>query len=164
MKDETGSARDRLNKAKEQRRKHYNKDNSASGNGGDTNPPRFKLKCFDEIRMTKAADYLVKGILPGTGLAVIWGPPKCGKSFWTFDLVMHVAIGRNYRGHRVQQGSVVYLALEGGAGFSRRIEAWRQRRLNEHDQAVPFFLVDVALDLVKDLRDADRRHPPAARR
>jgi hypothetical protein len=126
------------------------KSGKKNGNSGAAKPPRFALKCFDEIKMTKTADYLVKGLLPRSGLAVIWGPPKCGKSFWTFDLVMHVAIGRNYRAHRVHQGNVVYLALEGGSGFSRRIEAWRQRHLNDHDQAVPFFLIDVALDLVKD--------------
>ena len=33
-----------------------------------------------------------------------------------FDLSMHIALGREYRGKRVQQGSVVYLALEGGKG------------------------------------------------
>jgi AAA domain len=62
----------------------------------------------------------------------------------------HVAIGRKYRRRHVQQGSVVYLALEGGAGFAGRIEAWRKRCLAEHGQAVPFFLLDVPLDLVRD--------------
>ena len=31
---------------------------------------------------------------------------------------MHIALGRSYRGHRVRQGPVVYLALEGGLDFA----------------------------------------------
>ena len=73
--------------------------------------------------MTSQPNYLVKGIIPRDGITVVWGPPKCGKSFWTFDLVMHIVLGRAYRGHRVQQGAVVYLALEGGHGFRARVEA-----------------------------------------
>ena len=45
---------------------------------------------------------------------------------------MHVALGWEYRGRRVQQGAVVYLALEGGHGFPARVEAWRRRHLNGH--------------------------------
>src|SRR5262249_42894089 len=79
-------------------------------------------------------------------------PPKCGKSFWCFDLVMHIATGRKYRGHRVQQGAVVYLALEGGSGFANRIEAWRQRHLAAREEPVPFYLLDVPVDLIADCK------------
>jgi hypothetical protein len=63
---------------------------------------------------------------------------------------MHVALGWLYRGHRVQQGAVVYLALEGGTGFPARKEAWRQRHLPEHHDPVPFYLLDVPVDLIAD--------------
>jgi AAA domain len=66
-----------------------------NGQNGEKNSLRFQLKPFDAITLSTEPNYLVKGILPRTGLAVIWGPPKCGKSFWTFDIVMHVALGRN---------------------------------------------------------------------
>jgi hypothetical protein len=112
--------------------------------------PRFALQVFEGISMTTAANYLVKGIIPRAGLAIVWGPPKCGKSFWTFDLAMHVALGWPYRGHRVQQGAIVYLALEGGHGFRNRVEAWRRRHLAEHRNPVPFYLLDVPVDLVAD--------------
>jgi hypothetical protein len=111
---------------------------------------RFGLKAFDTILMTTTASYLVKSIVPRTGLVIVWGPPKCGKSFWTFDLVMHVALGWRYRGRRVQQGAVVYCALEGGHGFRYRVEAWRRRHLAEDHDPVPFYLIDVSLDLVAD--------------
>jgi hypothetical protein len=112
--------------------------------------PRLKLVPFDNITVGSTAVYLVKGIIPRTGLTVVWGPPKCGKSFWTFDLVMHVALSRPYRGRRVWGGPVVYLALEGAEGFKARIEAFRMRHLAEQAEAVPFFLMAARIDLIKD--------------
>src|SRR6266566_4196421 len=115
--------------------------------------PRFRLRSFDSISVGSDLVYDVKGIIPKAGLVVVWGPPKCGKSFWTFDLAMHVALGWEYRGRRVKQGPVVYLALEGGKGFEARIEAFRQRFLPEDSEPIPFFLVTDALNLVKDHPD-----------
>jgi hypothetical protein len=44
---------------------------------------QFLLTAFEDIRLdTERRGYLVKGLIATTGLAVIWGPPKCGKSFW----------------------------------------------------------------------------------
>ncbi len=120
------------------------------GNGHAKGQPRFLLKPFEAITLSTAPNYLVKGIMPRHGLAVVWGPPKCGKSFWTFDLAMHVALGWEYRGRRVQQGAIVYLALERSYGFSARVEAWRCRHLNGHTSPVPFYLLDVPVDLVAD--------------
>jgi AAA domain len=112
---------------------------------------RFKLERFDDVKPSTAPNYLVKGIIPRHGMTVIWGPPKCGKSFWTLDLTMHIALGdREYRGHKVKQGAVVYLAPEGGGGFRNRIEAWRQRYLGEHSGEVPFYLLPVPIDLIAD--------------
>jgi hypothetical protein len=112
--------------------------------------PRFKLRRFDQLKVGIERTYLVKGLIPRTGLVVIWGPPKCGKSFWTFDLVLHVALGREYRRRRVQQGPVVYCAFEGGGGYSARAEAFRQRSLPDEHEPFDFFLLDAQIDLVKD--------------
>ena len=81
---------------------------------------------------------------------MIWGPPKCGKSFWTFDLAMHIALDWEYRGRRVKQGTVVYVACEGERGLGARVEAFRRSKLAE-DSAVPgFHLLTTRLDLVAD--------------
>jgi hypothetical protein len=111
-------------------------------------PPRFPLLPFAQIRIDAARrGYLVKGLLPSTGLAVIWGPPKCGKSFWAVDVAMHIALGWEYRGRRVQRAPVVYIALEGQHGLPARIEAFR--RHHEVTEA-PFYLIIVRLDLIAD--------------
>jgi AAA domain len=111
---------------------------------------RFPLEPFNTITVSRALSYLVKGVLPLIGLVVVWGPPKCGKSFLVYDLVMHVALGWMYRGRKVQAGTVVYIALEGGSGFTNRIVAWRQRHLADHKDPVPFHLLRVPLDLIAE--------------
>ena len=111
---------------------------------------RFHLVPFEEIQLGTEPQYLVKGIIPRVGLTVIWGPPKCGKSFWIFDVTMHVALGWPYRGRRVQQCPVVYCAFEGQNGISARVEAFRQTFPINADQPVPFYLEPVTLDLIAD--------------
>jgi AAA domain len=111
---------------------------------------RFKLRRFDELQIGTERTYLVKGLIPRVGLVVAWGAPKCGKSFWAFDLTMHVALGWEYRGRRVQQGPVVYCAFEGGSGYSARAEAFRHERLPEDSQPIEFYLLDAQIDLVAD--------------
>jgi hypothetical protein len=133
----------------------FEPEEKGGGKGGGTGnghakPLRFQIKPFEAIKLSTEPSYRVKGILPRVGLVVVWGPPKCGKSFWTFDTIMHIALGWQYRGRKVQQGRVVYLALEGGPGFARRVEAWRRRHLADHDGLVPFSLIDVPVDLVAD--------------
>lgn len=109
---------------------------------------RFPLVKFDDVLMTTTAVYLVKNLIPRAGLVVIWGPPKCGKSFWTFDLLMHVACGWEYRGLRVKAGPVVYCVLEGVDGFKRRVEAFR--RTHPKSKGAQFYLMLTPLDLIKD--------------
>ena len=111
---------------------------------------RFGLIPFKDVRLEAGPLYIVKGLLPRTGLAVVWGEPKCGKSFWTFDLLMHVALEWEYRGHRVSPGAVVYCALEGAQGFKGRIEAFRTEKLAEAEGDPPFYLMAAPLNLVAD--------------
>ena len=119
-------------------------------NGPCGKPARIQLVPFNEIAVGTQRRYLVKGLIPHPGLSVIWGPPKSGKSFWTFDLVMHVALGWEYRRRRVYQGPVVYCCFEGQSGIKARVEAFRHQVQIDRRQDVPFFLQAVTLDLVRD--------------
>jgi hypothetical protein len=119
-------------------------------NGRTAPGPRFKLVKFNEVSLAMTASYLIRGIVPREGLVVIWGPPKCGKTFWCLDLMMHIAEGRIYRGHRVKKGPVVYVACEGERGLHARIVAFRKRYCLEDDDDPAFYLVTTRLDLVAD--------------
>jgi AAA domain len=119
-------------------------------NDAGSSVPRFRLVRFRDIELAKGAPYLVKGILPREGLVVAWGPPKCGKSFWIFDLVMHVALGQDYRGRAIEQGPVVYVACEGERGLGARVEAYRRHHGITANVDPPFHLITTRLDLVVD--------------
>jgi hypothetical protein len=108
---------------------------------------RLTFTRFADVKMPTTSRYLVKGVIPNVGMVVVWGPPKCGKSFFVFDLVAHVAGGWGYRGRRVKQCPVVYFALEGQEGFMGRIEAFRL----EHGAAdIPFYLSSDRIVLPQD--------------
>ncbi len=112
---------------------------------------RFPLTRFRDIQVGQGRNYLVKGLIPRVGLVIVYGAPKCGKTFWVTDAVLHVALGREYRGHRVEQGAVVYIACEGERGLAGRLEAFRRRCLIEDDADPPFFLLPTRLDLVGEV-------------
>jgi AAA domain-containing protein len=112
--------------------------------------PRFRLIPFDKMTVGSDLVYLVKGIIPRRGLVVVWGPPKCGKSFWVFDLTMHTALNWPYRGRKVLGGPIVYCAFEGVDGYGKRAEAFRQRYLPEDADPVPFYLVTAPMSFAKD--------------
>src|SRR5436309_3028343 len=115
------------------------------------NPPRFALVRFAKIKPNLKSQYLIKGLFPKEGLVAVYGPPKCGKSFWIFDASMHVALGWAYRGRRVKIGVVVYCALEGQHGFPNRVEAFRISKLADFRGEEPtFYLMTTSLKLVTD--------------
>ncbi len=87
------------------------------------NDSRYKLLSADEVRALPLLLWLVKGLLPLMGLAVIFGPSGSGKSFLALHLAGCIATGRKWFGMRVQQASVVYVMLEGEGAIRNRIAA-----------------------------------------
>ena len=112
----------------------------------------LKLTPFSHVTMVDGAPQLVSGVIPLTGLVVIWGAPKSGKSFKTFDLVMHVARGLEYRGRKVKQGPVAYCIFEGQTDFQKRIAAYRKHHRIGASEQVPFWLMPTRIDLAKQWR------------
>jgi KaiC/GvpD/RAD55 family RecA-like ATPase len=111
--------------------------------------PRYPLVRMKNIKPKLSGRYLVKGLLPSGALTVVYGAPKCGKSFWTLDLVAHIACGMPYRGLKVRQGTVVYIAAEGSEGFEARARAWCAKHLGERDDP-PLHVLSMRIDLVNE--------------
>lgn len=100
--------------------------------------------------------WLVKGLVPRTGITVVYGPSGAGKSFVALDIAMAVSRGEPWRGRRTEKGAVLYLAPDGGGMFINRIVAYCQRRgIAYSDHAV--FSVTCGIDLLAgdDGRDTD---------
>jgi AAA domain/Bifunctional DNA primase/polymerase, N-terminal len=115
-------------------------------------PPkyRFKLVAFSAMRPGLEQLYLVDELIPVAGLVDIWGPPKCFKSFWTLDLMLHVAMGWEYRDRCVHQGAVVYCAFEGAHGYKKRIEALRRHYAIEEGTPVPLYIMPGQANLIAE--------------
>ena len=84
---------------------------------------RFQLTRFCDMRLGSEQPYLVDELIPAKGIVLLWGPPKCLKSFFTLDLMLHDAKGWEYHDRAVHKGAVIYCAFEGGFGFRKRIAA-----------------------------------------
>jgi hypothetical protein len=110
---------------------------------------RIELVHFSDIKLNTECRHLVYHMVPRRGLVIVWGPPKCGKSFWVYDLMMHVSRGLRYHGRDVVQGPVVYCMFEGQGGADTRKAAYEQEILKGEDPG-QFFVETLPLDLIKD--------------
>jgi hypothetical protein len=57
-------------------------------------------------------EFLVEGLVPLGGIALLSAKPKCGKSVLAQNLALEVARGGEILGRRCRQGTVLYLAME----------------------------------------------------
>lgn len=114
----------------------------------------IRLTWFYEIEAALDAEDFVQGLLIARSAAVVYGESNSGKTFWTTDLGLHVAAGMAWNGKRVEQGGVVYAALEGGIGFRNRVTAWKhEHNLDDHD--LPFAAIQQPLNLRDPAADVD---------
>ncbi len=115
-----------------------------------TPPMRYRVMRVDEVVNAPPLYWLVRGVLPADGLAALFGASGSGKSFLALDLGAAVAAGgAEWFACRVKSAPVVYVALEGEAGFSQRVKAWQLH----HGRDLPGSLRFVMQAL--DLRNAD---------
>lgn len=122
---------------------------------------------FPEDAMPQLSrNYLVKGWLGEGQMSVIYGPSNVGKSFFALDMCWHVASSSPWNGHKVDGGSVLYLATEGGMAFHNRVVALREK-YPEHKNVKlavrpsPVNLLDPNADMVileKLCREVSRKH------
>jgi RecA-family ATPase len=124
--------------------------NSNEADAVSLTEPHFRLVRLKGMKASRDPAYLVKGLIPKYGLVVVWGEPKCGKTFWVLDVVTHIALGIEYRGRRVKQGQIVYVSIEGTEGFKGRAEAICNKLLNDRKADPPFGVIMQSLNLIGD--------------
>ncbi|HEX7041243.1 MAG TPA: AAA family ATPase, partial [Trueperaceae bacterium] len=107
--------------------------------------PRPKLLRLNELAGHPPGPYLIKGLLQRHSHAVLYGAPGAGKTFVALDIAFHVASGRLWRGRRVHQGVVLYLAYEGIGGLAKRAAALLHHYGDVSD--VPLYVVGADYNL-----------------
>ncbi len=70
-----------------------------------------------------AFDFL-PGLLHDSTVAIIYGPPGSGKTFFALHLQCSTAIGRTVFGLTPEKRNCLYVGLEGEAGIKARVMAW----------------------------------------
>lgn len=106
---------------------------------------RLPIKRAGDVQPRLRNRWLVKGLLPAEGLALLYGQPGSGKSFLADDLGLHIATGRDWHGRPVRQGLVIYVAAEAGYGMDNRIAAWcKHHRVSG---PISFSYIPTAIDL-----------------
>lgn len=97
--------------------------------------------------------WLVKNMVPSRGLTAMFGKSGAGKSFFALYVAAMIAAGREAFEEDVDQGDVIYLAMEGAAGLRRRRDALiRTYRLPD---SLPMHFVRNQLNFRSSLDDAD---------
>lgn len=88
----------------------------------------FTLYTVNDFPSLPEMSWLIEDVLPDSGLASVYGQSGVGKSFICLDMAASVATGLPWFGHQTHQCGVVYVALEGQAGFRRRVLAWQKHQ------------------------------------
>jgi KaiC/GvpD/RAD55 family RecA-like ATPase len=94
-------------------------------------PTRTKFKLvdvYDLIRDIKPIDWMVKNYFERDSIALVYGQPGCGKSFFAVDIASSIAMSHPWFGNKVKSGAVIYIAGEGHNGLARRFKAWEIAR------------------------------------
>lgn len=87
---------------------------------------RFRLYTPAELAQLPAPAWLIDGILPEGGLAMIVAEKESYKTFLALDWAAHIDTGHAWLGRTVKAGAVVYVYGEGRAGIGPRLDAWMQ--------------------------------------
>jgi hypothetical protein len=117
-------------------------------------PPLPLVYYSDVTPALDSADF-VEGLLIDGAMTVIYGESSCGKTFFSLDLALHVAAGRDWRGRQVARRGVLYLALEGSHGIRNRIAAFKLANAANAVE-LPFAVVPCALNLLSPQGDTLR--------
>jgi AAA domain len=100
-------------------------DNAKRSNGAGQRE-RFKLvRAQDYTYDPTAEEWLIQGLLPARGLAVLYAKWKSFKSFFALNIAVAVADRPAWAGRKVKNGVVIYIVCEGqGIGFRKRVAAY----------------------------------------
>lgn len=123
----------------------------------DSGEPRRKPLSLEWAEAIEPQDgaWLVKGIVPASGLMCIYGPSRGGKSFLALEWFLRIAHGDEVLGQRTKQTGVAYVGAEASNGLRKRFRAW-MREHGRDDEPPPIALIPRGVDFSSpDAPDVD---------
>ena len=120
----------------------------SGGNGEKPPQPTYPYTWVSDAVLDLDSRYLLKGLIDQGSFTLIYGPSGSGKSFFTADIAQHIATGQLWRGRKVNQSLVVYVASEAGASILRRFIGWRDNRLGEAVERIPLAVLTRGPNLI----------------
>lgn len=94
----------------------------------------------------REGSWIVKGLVPDSGLVSIHGPSRACKTFLALEWVLRIAAGEDVLGFKTRRVGVAYVAAEAANGVRKRIRAWVQEN-DFDDEFLPFGLIGRGVDL-----------------
>lgn len=101
---------------------------------------------FKEIDLDTSSNPLVEDYLDQESICLVFGNSNSGKTFFSLDLALRIAVGMNWNDRKVQKGAVLYVAAEGGRRIRERVLAFKNEH-NLNSTNVPFRLARGAINL-----------------
>ena len=126
---------------------------------------QFTLIDDEEITHLPAPRWTIDGILPEKSLSLWHAPPGRGKTFTMLDISLSIGAGIPWFGRSVQQGTVIYVAAEGGAAIGQRVRGWKAYHGVEGPVGVYFLPRTLALlepEAVNAFLDQASQYAPVA--
>jgi hypothetical protein len=121
---------------------------------GATPPQRLRPIPWSALHTLPKREPLIRGVLDRGAMSCPYGGSNTGKTFFALDIAAHIALGwETWRGRKVRQGAVVYIAAEGGLGIEERLTAFRYHHEINAD-GVPFYVIPEPIDLCSRPDDA----------
>jgi hypothetical protein len=114
---------------------------------------RFNLLNGIALAALPAPVWRICGVFPEQGLVSVYGASGSGKSFFVLDMAAAIAEGRRWFGWRVKFAPIVYICLEGEAGFKMRVAAWEKHNNRPLPPAFYAVLQSFKLTSSQDVRE-----------
>ena len=127
----------------------------ASGGAPASQRGRFAPMSLGELMAQTRARWLVKRLLPETGVGIVFGPSMAGKSFLLLDLCLAIVQGQPWRGRKTRAGGVAYILAEGASGFPDRLRAYMGYHGVDGFEGLPLHVIPAAPNLLEkqDVRE-----------
>lgn len=120
---------------------------------GHKSARRIELLNYAQMASMPEPEWLVEGVIQKRSTALLFGKSNSFKSFLAIDIGLSVDAGKDWHGHTVSEGRVLFVATEGANGVGRlRIPAWYDHHQIEDGSRRAFlYPQEICLDTPDDV-------------